>query len=191
MDYNGPFLHLAHLPSSVTSESLFHYSRPRPSASGCVHGLHTAVRSNTGNTASSSRGVPHSVSLGRGCARCANDRPLRPALRVRTPGLACCAAGWSPPAGRARSESVLAPCAMLAWPVSIELIGLPFFHSSHVAVQHMTPAAGFLHVGAAVCRPHVGAAVCPPPVPPLCVACSSAGPRTSAGAAAPPARRWS
>ncbi len=54
---------------------------------------------------------------------------------VGTPGLACCVAGWSPPGGRARSESVLAPCSMLAWPVSIELIDLPFSHLSHVAIN--------------------------------------------------------
>jgi hypothetical protein len=28
-DYNGPFFYLAHLPSSVTSESWVHYFRPR------------------------------------------------------------------------------------------------------------------------------------------------------------------
>jgi hypothetical protein len=58
------------------------------------------------------------------------------ALRVRTPGLACCEAGWSPPGGRASPESVLAPCSMLAWPVSIELIDLPSCHLSHVTVEH-------------------------------------------------------
>jgi hypothetical protein len=56
---------------------------------------------------------------------------------VSTPGLACCVAGWSQQGGRARSESVLAPCAMLAWPASlaIELIDLPFSHLWHVAVN--------------------------------------------------------
>ncbi len=81
----------------------------------------------------------HSELLGLKCARFAADRPRRAALRVRTPGLACCAAGWtlSPPGGRARSESVLAPCSlvMLAQPLSIELIDLPFSHLSHVAVK--------------------------------------------------------
>ncbi len=78
-------------------------------------------------------------------ARCAADCSLRAALRVRTPWLACCAAGWSPLGGRdkfesvrpaersqqgsrARSESVLAPFSMLAWLVSKELIDLPFSH---------------------------------------------------------------
>ncbi len=37
-DYNCSFLHLEHLPLSVTSESRVHYSRPRPSASGWVNG---------------------------------------------------------------------------------------------------------------------------------------------------------
>ncbi len=89
--------------------------------------------------ASLSRCVLHSVSLGRWCARCAADCPRRAALRVRTPWLACCAAGWSRPGGRARSESVLAPYAMLAWPVSIELIDLPFSHSSYVALKQIGP----------------------------------------------------
>ncbi len=76
--------------------------------------------------ASSSRGTPHSESLGfdssSECARFAADLPRRAAQRVRIPGLACCVAGWSRPGGRARSESVLAQCSMLARPVSIELI---------------------------------------------------------------------
>jgi hypothetical protein len=74
----------------------------------------------------SGRGSPHSKSLGLECACLPADRPLRAALRVRTPGLACCVAGCSPPSGRARFESALAPCSMLAWPVSIELTDLPF-----------------------------------------------------------------
>jgi hypothetical protein len=87
--------------------------------------------------ASWGRGSPHSESLGLECACLAADRPRRAALRVSTPELACCVAGWSPPGGRARSESVLAPCSMLAWPVSIELIlDLPFSHLSNVAVKH-------------------------------------------------------
>jgi hypothetical protein len=80
-------------------------------------------------------GVLYSVLLGRVCACCAADCPLRAALRVRTLWLACSAAGWSPPGGRARSESVSAPWAMLAWPVSIERIDLQFSHLSHVAVK--------------------------------------------------------
>jgi hypothetical protein len=60
------------------------------------------------------------------------------ALRVRSPGLACCVAGWSPPGGRARSESVLVPCTMLAWPVSIELIDVPFSHLSNGTIKHLT-----------------------------------------------------
>ncbi len=67
------------------------------------------------------RGAPQSESLGLECARFAADRPRHAALRVRTPGLACCVVGWSPPGGRARSESGLAPCSMLGRPVSIEL----------------------------------------------------------------------
>jgi hypothetical protein len=86
--------------------------------------------------ASSSRGAPHSESMGLECARFAADRPRRAALRVRTPVPACCVAGWSPPGIRARSELVLAPRPMLARPVSIELIDLPFSHLSHVAVKH-------------------------------------------------------
>jgi hypothetical protein len=76
--------------------------------------------------APSSRCVSHSESPGLACARFAADRPRRAALRVRTAWLVCCVAGWSPLGGRARSESVLTPCSMLAWPVSIELIDLPF-----------------------------------------------------------------
>ncbi len=49
---------------------------------------------------------PHSESLGLECARLAADRPRRAALRVRTPGPACCVAGWPPPGGRPRSGSV-------------------------------------------------------------------------------------
>jgi hypothetical protein len=75
-------------------------------------------------------GAPHSESLGLESASVAADRLRRAAQRVRTPWLACCLAGWLPPFGRARSESVLAPCAMLARPGSIELIDLPFSHSA-------------------------------------------------------------
>ncbi len=64
------------------------------------------------------------------------DCPWRAAPRVRTPGLACCVAGWLPPGGRARSESILAPCSMLALAVSIERIDLRFSHLSHVADKH-------------------------------------------------------
>ena len=39
---------------------------------------------------SSSRGAPHSESLGLECARFAADRPRRATLRVTTPGLLCC-----------------------------------------------------------------------------------------------------
>ncbi len=35
-DYNGPFLHLVHLPLSVTSESLVHYSLPQGRPSVCL-----------------------------------------------------------------------------------------------------------------------------------------------------------
>jgi hypothetical protein len=87
--------------------------------------------------ASSSSDASHSKSPGLECACLAADRPRRAALRVRTPGLACCVAGCSPPGGRARSESVLAPCSMLAWPVSIELIDLPLSHLSHGAVKQV------------------------------------------------------
>jgi hypothetical protein len=97
--------------------------------------------------ASSSRGAPHSESLGLECVWFAADRPRRAALRVRTPGLACCVAGWWPPGGRARSESVLASCSMLAWPVSIELIALPFSHLSHVAVKHKRHIPNYLFPG--------------------------------------------
>jgi hypothetical protein len=85
------------------------------------------------------RGSPHSESLDLECACLAADRPRRAALRVGTPGLACCVAGWSPPGGRARSELVLVPSSMLAWPVSIELIDLPFAHLWHVAVKQVPP----------------------------------------------------
>jgi hypothetical protein len=88
------------------------------------------------DAASSGSGSPHSESLGLECACLAADRPRRAALRMRTPWLACCVAGWSPPGGRARSESVLAPCSMLAWQVSKELMDLPFSHLSHLAIKH-------------------------------------------------------
>ncbi len=104
--------------------------------------------------ASSSRGAPHSESLGFERARFAADRPRRTALRVRTPGLAC-VAGWSPPGGRARSESVLAACAMLARLVSTELIDLPFSHLSHVASNHpvrLQVDAGGTAAGCATCQ---------------------------------------
>ncbi len=91
--------------------------------------------------------MPRSESLGLGCARCAAERPRRhgAALRVGSPMLARCAAGWSPPGGRARSKSVLGPCSMLALLVSVELIDLPFSYRSHDAVTHPgppRPAAG-------------------------------------------------
>ncbi len=90
---------------------------------------------------SSSRSAPHSESLGPECTNFAADRPQRTELRVRTPGLACSVAGCSPPGGRAESESVtvLAPCSMLARPVSIELIDLQFSHLSDVTVKHPLP----------------------------------------------------
>jgi hypothetical protein len=59
---------------------------------------------------------------------------------VRSPGLACCVAGWLQQGGRTRSESVLDPCSMLARPVSIELIDLPISHLSHVAVKQHVPS---------------------------------------------------
>ncbi len=92
------------------------------------------------DVASSGRGLPHSESLGLECACLAADCPRRTALRVGTPWLACCVAGWSPPCGRAISESVLAPCSMLVWPASIEQKDLSFSHLSHVAdLQLNTP----------------------------------------------------
>jgi hypothetical protein len=59
------------------------------------------------DAASSGRGSHHSESLGLECACLAADRP-----------------------------QLLAPCSMLAWPVSIERIDLPFSHISHIAVDH-------------------------------------------------------
>jgi hypothetical protein len=87
--------------------------------------------------ASSGSGAPHTKSLEFECPRFAADGRRIAALRVRTPLLACCVSGWSPQGGRVRSKSVLAPYPMLARPVSIELIDLPFSHLSHVAVKHL------------------------------------------------------
>ncbi len=55
---------------------------------------------------------------------------------------------------RARSESVLAPCPMLAQPVSIELIDLPFFHLSFVAVKQPSPHLAAAAACAACGEPH-------------------------------------
>jgi hypothetical protein len=121
IDGFGPDLHLQPVGSSPPGT-------PPPPRSSSIRVVQEAA-------SSSSSGVPHSELLGPECARFAAECLRRAALRMRTPGLACCVAGWSLPGARARSELVLAPCSMLARPVSKKMIELPFSHSSLVAVE--------------------------------------------------------
>ncbi len=62
------------------------------------------------------------------------------ALRVRTPWLACCAAGWSPQGGRARSESVILRQLRLplrgAWALTSS--GLPWAGPGDLTTHHVT-----------------------------------------------------
>jgi hypothetical protein len=90
---------------------------------------------------------PHSESAGLGAPRhgrrrtgvgCSRWVPLVFAPGP-WPGPAHRADVWSPPGGRVRSESGLAPCAILVWALSIQLIDLPsspFSHWPHVAIKH-------------------------------------------------------
>jgi hypothetical protein len=70
---------------------------------------------------------PHPESLGPECATTWPALSRRVALRRRIAGVSCCADGCLPSDGRARSESVSASCAMVAWALSMVLIDLPFY----------------------------------------------------------------
>jgi hypothetical protein len=58
---------------------------------------------------------PHSESLGPECATTWPAVRRRVALRISIAGVSCCADGCLPSDGRARSESVSASCAMIAY----------------------------------------------------------------------------
>jgi hypothetical protein len=76
----------------------------------------------------------HSESQGSGCAT-TWPAVLRVALRSSIAGVAFHADGCLPSGGRARSESVSAPRAMVGWALSIGLIDLPFSHWTHVTFK--------------------------------------------------------
>ena len=78
---------------------------------------------------------PHSESLGPECATTWPAVRRRVALRSSIAGVACRADGCLPSGGRARSESVSASCAMVAWALSMVLIDLPFSHWTHVTFK--------------------------------------------------------
>ncbi len=82
---------------------------------------------------------PHSESLG---PKCGTTWPALcgcVALRSSIAGVSCCADGFLPSDGRARSESVSASCAMVAWALSMVLIDLPFSHWTHVTFKQRPP----------------------------------------------------
>ena len=92
---------------------------------------------------------PHSESLGPECATTWPAVRRRVALRSSMVGVACRADGCLPSGGRARSESVSASCALVAWVLSIVLIDLPFSPWTHVTFKHAgrTPAGGAARLG--------------------------------------------
>jgi hypothetical protein len=72
---------------------------------------------------------PHPESREPGCATTWPAVRRRVALRSSIPGVACRDDGWLPSGGRARSESVSAPRAMVDWALSVglqDIIDLPF-----------------------------------------------------------------
>ncbi len=77
---------------------------------------------------------PHSESLEPECATTWPAVCRRVSLRSSIAGVLCCADGCLPSDGRARSESVSASCAMVAWALSMVLIDLPFSHWTHASV---------------------------------------------------------
>ena len=78
---------------------------------------------------------PHSESLGPECATTWSAVRRRVALRSSIVGVAFRADGCLLSSGRARSESVSASCAMVAWALSMVLIDLPFSHWTHVTFK--------------------------------------------------------
>ncbi len=79
---------------------------------------------------------PHSESLGPKCVTTWPAVRRRVALHSSIARVACRADGCLPSGGRARSESVSASCAMVAWAPSIGLIDVPFSHWTHVTFKH-------------------------------------------------------
>ena len=79
---------------------------------------------------------PHSESLGPGCATTWPAVRRGEKLRSSIAGVACRADGCLPSDGHARSESVSASCAMVAWALSMVLIDLPFSPWTNVTFKH-------------------------------------------------------
>ena len=101
---------------------------------------------------------PYSESLGPECATTWPALRRRVALRNCIAGVSCCADGCLPSDGRARSESVSASCAMVAWALSMVLIDLPFSHWTHVTFKHSS-----LQVDLSAARPRWRHACLRPP----------------------------
>ncbi len=78
---------------------------------------------------------PHSESRGPECATTWPAVLRRVALRSTIVGVAYRADGCLPSGERARSESVSASCALVAWALSMVLIDLPFSSWTHVTFK--------------------------------------------------------